>query len=194
MAETPTADDSNERTNDEQAVSRRAAIKAAFGGAAAAAVWTAPRIEGLSVAPDYAAAASCSGGSISQITKNSNNCSVGSTECWGNNCCGTWNFGPSNVGGKFTLNGAISGSVNDDNGIVNLTVNGFTNSANQACTVNVAGNCNNGGSFRFRNGGGTFNFTSNGTQQATPDCQGGGGYYQDDPDGQLRINMTCVCN
>src|SRR4051794_16986028 len=41
---------------------RRAAMKAALAGVAAAAVWQAPRIEGLSVAPDVAQAASCTGG------------------------------------------------------------------------------------------------------------------------------------
>ena len=43
-------------------------MKAALGGVAAAAVWSAPRIEGLSVAPDVAQAASCTGGTATVPT------------------------------------------------------------------------------------------------------------------------------
>ena len=170
-------------------VARRAAMKAALGGAAAAAVWSAPRIEGLSLAPDYAAAASCTGGSMGEQSHNSNNCDSGTTECWGNNCCGTFNWDQQIVASRFTWNGSLAGNVNTDSGNVSVNVNGI-DPPFQRCTVNVSGNCNNGGSFR---GGGSLVFNNNGNQNSFVDCQGGGGYYQDDPDGTIRVNMTCVC-
>ncbi len=43
--------------DERRAVSRRRAIQAAVGAGVSAAVWNAPRIEGFSLAPDYAAAA-----------------------------------------------------------------------------------------------------------------------------------------
>ncbi|MEI2808655.1 MAG: hypothetical protein V9F00_00140 [Nocardioides sp.] len=39
-----------------ETIGRRATMKAALGGAVAGAVFVAPRIEGFSIAPDYAAA------------------------------------------------------------------------------------------------------------------------------------------
>src|SRR4029077_2721851 len=66
---------------------RRAAMKAALAGAAAAAVWEAPRIEGLSVAPDVAQAASCTGGTVNSPTFSAVSHSVGNLGevqfCWG---------------------------------------------------------------------------------------------------------------
>lgn len=173
---------------------RRTAMKVALGGAAAATVWSAPRIEGLSLVPDYAAAASCNAASsATQVTKNSNNCgTLGSTECFGNNCCGNFGYSANvNAGSKtFTLNGNIGGNVNSDNGLVNLTV-GNIDPPFQRCNVNVSLNCNNDGSAR---GGGNFTFNNNGTQSSFIDCQGGGNFNQSDPNAQVRINITCNCN
>jgi len=173
---------------DRGGLDRRSAMKVALGGAVAAAAWSAPRIEGLSLAPDYAAAASCTGGTAGEITKNSNNCGYyGDTECFGNNCCGSWGFS-ANIASKFTLNGNISGDVSGDNGNVQMTINGI-DPPWQRCTVNVGGTCNNA-SFR---GGGTYTFNNNGTQNSFIDCQGGGSFLSADTDAQIRVNVTCVC-
>lgn len=52
-------------TDDVDVSSRRAALrKAALGSAAAAAVWVAPKVEGLSLVPDYAAAGTATTGLI----------------------------------------------------------------------------------------------------------------------------------
>lgn len=175
-------------------IDRRNAMKIALGGAAAATVWSAPRIEGLSLAPDYAAAASCNATSTgTQVTRDSINCgTLGGTECFGNACCGNFGFGTNvSAGSKtFTLNGNIGGSVNGDNGLVSLTV-GNIDPPFQRCNVNVALNCNNDGSPR---GGGNFTFNNSGTQNAFIDCQGGGNFNQNDPNAQVRINITCNCN
>lgn len=190
----PAADGANGGLAD-QRIDRRRAMQVALGAATAAAVWSAPRVEGFSLAPDYAAAASCTGGSGAQTTKNSNNCAAGTTECWGNNCCGNFAYGAVNIPGGFTLNGVIGGNVNGDNGSLNMVIAGI-DPPFQQCTVNVAGNCNDGGTFRT-SGGGTsqnFVFNANGNQSTLIDCQGGGSIFQPDPDGQVRVNVSCVCS
>lgn len=193
----------SENPPSEDALARRAALKAALGGTVGAAVWMAPRVEGLSLAPDYAAAASCVGGSASQLSKNSIDCSYyGEQECWGNGCCETYNFSQQSIGSKpFILNASLSGNVNND-GTASVTINNI-DPPFQRCNVNVVGNCNNGGSFRVGPPGGPYsngnnasrNFTvnSNGTTNTLIDCQGGGGYYQPDPNGTIRINVSCEC-
>ena len=108
-------------------------MKAALAGAAAAAVWQAPRIEGLSVAPDVAQAATgtCVGGTA-LFTKNSNGALLG--RCWGTTnlagaACGgatvntalpaAWNFDAVlTFGGEWTTLGA-------SNGFVTIDVNGI---------------------------------------------------------------------
>ena len=173
-------------------IDRRTAMKAAVGGAAAVAVWSAPRIEGLSIAPDIASAASCTGGTAS-YNKASNDCGYyGDTECWGGNCCNTVAYGPVNVPNTgsplIQLNGNIGGSVNDDNGFINMTLSNI-DPPFRSCTINVSGNCNNGGSWRSRNGT-SFTFNDNSTLQAQPDCQGGGAT---DPNGNITLAINCVC-
>jgi hypothetical protein len=71
---------------DPKVVSRRDALKkAAIGAGIAGAVWSAPRIEGLSLVPDYAAAGTIPGGSTIQIKATSAACSpLSTTNCWGN--------------------------------------------------------------------------------------------------------------
>lgn len=178
-------------------VHRRAALKAALGGAAAGVAWSAPRIEGLSISPDYAQAASCVGANVI-FTKNANDDCCGNQECWGNGSCfactgnGCGNAGYNfNVAPKpFVISGNINGSCNGDDGRINITVNGI-DPPFQRCTVNVTGNCNDSGSFRT-NGGSVFN--NNGTvNNILVDCQGGGGCWQPDPTGQIILNVTCVC-
>lgn len=174
-------------------IDRRNAMKIALGGAAAATVWSAPRVEGLSLAPDYAAAASCNAVSTApQFVKNSNNCGYyGDTECWGNNCCEPAGWSRTvNAGTKnFAFNGNIGGGVNTDDGFVNIATNSI-DPPFQSCRVVVSGNCNNGGTFR---GGGTYNFNNNGSQQSFIDCQGGGNFLSAEADGTVRIDVTCFC-
>ncbi|MCB0978795.1 MAG: hypothetical protein KDB02_15180, partial [Acidimicrobiales bacterium] len=176
-------------------LTRRNALKATLGGAAFAAAWSAPKIEHLSLAPDYAAAASCSGGSTTTNHTSADCGYYGDTECWGNSCCGNWAYN-TNISSKFNLAGNVGGNVNEDNGFVNLAVTGITNTSNQSCTVNVSGNCNNGGSFRVdnvaasNNASKTFTFNANGNVGVFIDCQGGG---ITDPNANLKLIFNCVC-
>jgi hypothetical protein len=172
-------------------VDRRTAMKAALGGAVAAAVWTAPRIEGLSVAPDYAAAATCTSGNMAGWTVNSDNSGLtGTAEDWGNGGGGRQDMG-ARAAGPFTINAYVQGSVNDDNGRISVTVNGI-DPPFQRVVANVAGNCNNGGGFRSNFG--TITFNTNGTSgEQLIDCQGGGNFTQADPNGQVRLNVSGTC-
>lgn len=119
------------------AIARRQALKAAIGGAAAAAVFVAPRIEGFSVAPDYASAASCTSGS--GFTSHDTN----GVACLGNGnagFCGNWTSGAFAVTANNTApilyaTASLSGSLNGNDGNVNVNVNGITNNANQNCTT-----------------------------------------------------------
>lgn len=64
-------------------ISRRSAMQAAVAGGSMAVVWAAPRVEGFSLAPDFAAAASCVSGTDSatfNTTRYAKNCNT-------NNCC-----------------------------------------------------------------------------------------------------------
>lgn len=67
---------------DSTRLDRRKAMKAALGGAAAGATFVAPKVAGFSVAPDYAAAASCTGGN-STLTHNSEKPDYCAVYCWG---------------------------------------------------------------------------------------------------------------
>lgn len=85
-------------------------MKAAVGGGAAAAAWVAPRVEGFSIAPDFAAAASCVSGSSNTTfgtTRRSNN-------CFWDNCCEACVNGTGgsngNCNGGGTCNGASCGN------------------------------------------------------------------------------------
>jgi hypothetical protein len=73
---------------DPKVVSRRDALKkAAIGAGIAGAVWSAPRIEGLSLVPDYAAAGTIPPGSTITIKVTAATCSTAfgnNTNCWGN--------------------------------------------------------------------------------------------------------------
>ena len=179
-------------------IERRTALKAALGGAAVAVAWTAPRIEGLSISPEYAQAASCTGGSIT-ITKDANDDCCGNQECWGNGNCfactgnGCAQAGYSQSVGPFTIAGNINGSVNGDDGRINIAVNGI-DPPHQRCTVYVEGNCNDSGSFRTNLASPGTTFNANGAvNNVLVDCQGGGGCWQPDPTGQIRVRVTCVC-
>lgn len=112
-------------------VERRTALKAALGGATVAAVFAAPRIKGFSVAPDYAAAASCTSGTA-VISHNTNG-----VACLGNGAlynCGEWTSSPTAVGSPLMATVKLGGALNSG-GYMNVNVNGITNNTYQTCTV-----------------------------------------------------------
>ena len=98
---------------DESRIARRQAMQAVLGGAAAAAVFTAPRVTGFSVAPDYLAAATvpaCTGGGTTAANQHSRptNCNTTALpKCWttGNAFCGRCNSGAVSIGGAKILGG-----------------------------------------------------------------------------------------
>ena len=120
-----------------ESIARRQALKAAIGGAAAAAAFVAPRIEGFSIAPDYASAASCTTGT--GVTSHDTN----GITCLGNGyvgVCGSWTSSPFQVTNNNTApilyaTAVLSGSLNGNDGNVNVNVNGITNNTNQNCTT-----------------------------------------------------------
>jgi len=124
-------------------------MKAALAGVAAAAVWQAPRIEGLSVAPDVAQAASCTGGTVNSPVQNAVSHSVGlgiNQLCWGGlsgNLCTNRtvtatipnnNFGFSVNASGYVQNLIAGGTIN--NGSLAVTVNGI-DPPFQSCFVRI---------------------------------------------------------
>ena len=158
-------------SNGQRELSRRDAIrKAIIGGGVAATVWSAPKIEGFSVAPDYASAASgtsgSKGGTVNSKASRDYNCfcfgfgNACCRVCWGNtngsNCNGTCgnctnncanattgsiSF-PKNIGPDIALNYAANGDV-VNGGTLNLNLSGI-DPPFQHCNVNVSGTCNSG--------------------------------------------------
>ena len=131
-------------------IDRRTAMKAALGGAVVAAAWSAPKIEGLSLSPDYASAAS-----VRPVTNpwvnahpSSNGGAYSVIECVGNNVglnnCGDYHApalalaGPTN-GEVFTLNATLGGQVKN-NGQTYIKLTGINN-ASYSCAVNISGTC-----------------------------------------------------
>lgn len=104
---------------------RRTAMRVALGGAAAGAAFMAPRIEGLSVAPDYASAATaCTVGSQgTSVTVNGNSekrvpcsgsrytalCFGGTPSWWGILCGGGWNCANTGNWNSGDANGTTNG-------------------------------------------------------------------------------------
>lgn len=145
-------------TADREQIDRRRAMKAALGGAAAAAVFTAPRIEGFSTAPDYASAATvpaCAGGSTTaanQHTRATNCNTSGLPKCWttgtGGLGCSSCNTGAVSVGpartlGGVTVNANITGRAHQnasatDGGKLFVT---FAGNTNQSCNITLTGKC-----------------------------------------------------
>ena len=127
-------------------VDRRTAMKAALAGVAAAAVWSAPRIEGLSVAPDVAQAASCVNPSADTTNHAATTSLTLVEQCWVLNAgaisCSdftvTRNAGRFNIGVR--IGGDDGGELFEGGGFVKVTVNGI-DPPFQRCTVNVQANC-----------------------------------------------------
>lgn len=140
-------------------IDRRQAMKAALGGAAAAVALSAPRIEGFSIVPDYAAASSqCPSGTAVEashhLTKPSVRCSK--VRCWGATegkgvqcaCRSAEVPGLAIVpvsSGAFrspTVSARISGPVYHPEGRLEVTLTNFRlNEPYSSCTVTVKGTC-----------------------------------------------------
>jgi hypothetical protein len=178
-------------------IDRRAAMKAALAGAAAAAVWQAPRIEGLSVAPDVAQAATgtCVGGTT-QFVKNSNGALLG--RCWGNTelvgaACGVatvntalpapWSFDAVlTFGGEWTTLGS-------SNGFVTIDVNGI-DPPFERCTANITGACS-GNTFSAVPS--TLNFNSDVTAVDTAQLECSGSAPVVGQSASATITIACTC-
>lgn len=178
---------------------RRAAMKAALGGAVAGAAFVAPRVAGFSVAPDYAAAASCIGDQNTSVNRQSSDRCL-NVKCWGNFnsggicACNCNAIGPlSNSVANFNLtvngSGGAGGVTCGKNGTFNIAINGI-DPPFQTCTVNVNGNCP--GTFLTFNGAGPLTYNSSSSQTVNSiGCNGGDGTGARP---SVTINMTCVCN
>lgn len=154
---------------------RRKALKVALGGAAAAAVYTAPRIEGFSVAPDYASARTCFPKTNNAVETGWGNSSSGISICVGNGCgtgcCAAKNLpqvsGPRNVKINGVLNGQCNNTLNCCGvGTLSYTVSGLNSGS---CNITLAGNCSAGTMKSI----GTFPITTNGTTSRNVSCNGG---------------------
>ena len=173
-------------------------MKAALAGAAAAAVWSAPRIEGLSIAPDVAQAASCTTPSPDTTTHAAEIDFNLIQQCWGHleltdNCTDftvTRNALNFNIGVR--IGGDDGGPIFLGGGFVRVTVNGI-DPPFQRCTVNVQANCVLG---LVRNAAFgtpiTFPVNSNGTFPP-----GSGNQFSCNLVGflpeQTVVNVACVC-
>lgn len=149
-----------------ETIGRRATMKAALGGAVAGAVFVAPRIEGFSIAPDYAAASTAfttntassnfnlPGDASAKICMDGNSgwpCCSNSGRCTGST---TSNFlVASGIGGAADINASVTlaGFLNDstanggtNGGSLAVTVDGITDHTNETCTAsaNHSANCN----------------------------------------------------
>lgn len=191
-------------------IDRRTAMKAALGGAAAAAAMSAPGIEAFSFAPDFAAAASqCPAGSTvngSPATISRPNCTSGLTKCWGNCTCSEGNLNFASVG-TITVNAAspsygdptfavsVGGQVKSGtNNNLSLTVANFTvNQPFSSCTVTISGACTGGSSATatISNGlTGSNTVTANGTTNGRIKCPGN---VVQSPSGTITVAASCIC-
>lgn len=185
---------------DGQQVDRRTVMKAALGGAVAGAAFVAPRVVGFSVAPDYAAAASCTGNQTTEVNRTSS-VKCANIHAWGGfnsgSCfsCNSTSFGPlSNTVLNFTLtvngSGGAGGIYCGRNGDFNIAVNGM-DPPFQQCKVNMSGIC--GGTFTGFVGISEYVFNGDGSFATGPNigCNGGDGTGARPT---VKVNLTCVCN
>lgn len=78
-------------SSDSRRVNRRAAMRAAAGGAVAAGVFVAPRVEGLSLVPNYASAASGDDATVDQLFNTTNQQANTAPLCLQRCCITCWN-------------------------------------------------------------------------------------------------------
>lgn len=124
---------------DSNRLDRRNAMKAALGGAAAGAVFVAPKVAGFSIAPDYAAAASCTSAN-SALTYNSEKPNLCAVYCWGGKN-GNTAFG---CGGTCTVN-----CCHDESQTLALSGTNFKLTFDVGGSLCCAG-CSSNGGFRYQ--------------------------------------------
>jgi len=206
--EAATRDDDAERRE-----ARRDLLRVALGAAAAGATFAAPRVSGLSLAPDYAAAATCeqksnnsaiTGGNgiycaantncgANDVTNGTNNYS-----CWGgdNGTCGctSKNFTATSVTlgnlspTTITMNAVAGGRSNtrgncNNNGQGTLAVTLSGITGNRSCTVNMNSTPN-----QLVNTT-AMTFNANGTQNRTDFRSGSNGTSAQ----TATLTLTCNC-
>lgn len=181
----------------DQRLRRRTLIKAAIGGTLGGAVFAMPRIEGLSIAPDYASAGSISGCNSSANTTNTKgNVGFNTTYhgcvyyCWGNTnfgCNGDSACNNSNkniTAGPFSVNMSVTGRAYPSNSRYSFNMNGI-DSPFQHCQVAVVTNCN--GSYTSNwNANGSFPLNVLGGNTLAMNC---GATNQ-----SINVTMTCTCD
>lgn len=177
-------------------------MKAALGGAAAAAALSAPKVTGFSLAPDFAAASSqCSPNStVNGNAINRSSTTYGAFKCWGTgNAFGcdtnipiSGNVTVPVVSTNFTapvITATVGGQVKNNNGRIDLVLSNFTVDAPfSSCTVTVGGTCNDGQTFSTQVAS-TLR-TSDGTWGGRIRCSGG---LYDSPDGTVTVSASCIC-
>lgn len=188
-------------------IDRRTAMKAALGGAVAAAAWSAPKIEGLSLSPDYASAASQTTVPATVVNAHRAENAGGSTYvCVGHHnggmygSCSDWSPSATtiaipNTSETFTLNATL-GQRTKNAGFTNVQLSGLTNS-NYFCDVTLNGYCqmtpgaaNVGGNAGNLNSGGattTLNTATSSVNWGTT-CNGSALYI----DTILTVSVACT--
>jgi hypothetical protein len=201
----------DDTVTDTNRIDRRDAMKAALGGAVAAAALSAPSISGFSLAPNFAAAASqCPAGSSvtgtpSTQSRSSETCVA--TKCWGTFSgicsCGNYTFSLITVNAAAaqytdpTISVTVGNQVkNNTSNNLTITLAGFN--AGQPfdrCTVTIGGSCSGGSSATptVDNGlvFGANNFTANNTYNGRIKCPGS---VIQSPNGTVTIAASCRCS
>ncbi len=183
-------------------LNRRGAMRAALGGAVAGAVFVAPRVAGFSVAPSYAAAASCTSGAGSPAL-NSAKPDLCAVICWGNkngnagdpfgcgcnNCkCSDETQNLSLPGTNFSLRFDVGGTAGcfgcGKNGGYRYQINGI-DPPFQQCTLTFGGssNCNS-----------PATITANNNVPLTSWASGTMVCNSDNTNVTMNVTFTCTCN
>lgn len=187
---------------------RRAAMKAALVGAGMAATWSAPRVLGLSIAPDYASAASFT--HVDATLVDTHPAAWGGVPsigfCTGapvtgddipDDLCGIWDAPAVNLpipgsAESFELGATLKGTVKT-NGSTTVSLSGITNNT-YSCDVTISGVCDllanypvgNAGTL---NGTGTTTLTtSNPTTVHTTTCNGTGDLIVS----TITVTVSCI--
>lgn len=171
---TPLDSNFDDATLDKKSIDRRDAMKAALGGAAAAAALSAPKVSGFRVLPDYAAAAS----GLSTITIGSvgdGTCGQGRAYCWGSFTGNPAVCGPATVSNQTFIHSFQVDVTGDPFGGGTATVEMTNYAGSGDCLVTLEeGNCRaNGGTWSGSSIGtsDTLNFTGD-TVVFNLDCSG----------------------
>lgn len=181
-------------------LNRREAMRAALGGAVAGAVFVAPRVAGFTVAPNYAAAASCTSGNAN-LAFDSTKPTLCAVICWGNKngnsafACGCNNCICSDEtqnltlpGTNFSLRFDVGGTAGcfgcSKNGGYRYEINGI-DPPFQQCTLNFGGstNCNRPAAI-----------TANGNVPLTSWASGNMVCNTDNDNVTMNVTFACTCN